>query len=190
MTAARKLAIAGVLVVGATAAAAFALRTHAASDGMRLSNSGRPVTVLRGLVVRTAHIRDGHLLATRSGRALYRLDRANAAPCFGVGPADDVGSIDAATCTRGRFPTTGHPVLDFSVYEGTRHDVRELSLYRVEGLAADGVDSVEFLRPNGKVALSVPVSENAYATTEVPSDVPVAGYAAVDKAGKRLWRSP
>jgi hypothetical protein len=189
MTAARKLAIAGLLLVGATATAAFALRTDAASDGMRLSNAGRHVTALRGLVVRTAHVRDGHLLTTRAGRALYRLDRANAAPCFGVGPSDDVGSIDAATCTRGRFPTTGHPLLDFSVYEGTRRDVRELSLYRVEGLAADGVGFVEFLRPNGKVALSVPVSANAYATSAVPSG-PVAGYAAVDKAGKRLWRSP
>jgi hypothetical protein len=189
MTAARKLAIAGLLAGTATVAAAFALRTDAASDGMRLSNTGRPVTALRGLVVRTAHIGDGHLLATRAGRALYRLDRANAAPCFGVGPADDVGNIDSATCTRGRFPTAGHPLLDFSVYEGTRHDVRELSLYRVEGLAADGVAAVEFLRPNGKVALSVPVSANAYATSAVPSG-PVAGYAAVDGAGKRLWRSP
>lgn len=67
--------------------------------------------------------------------------------------------------------------------------MRELALFRVEGIAADGVAAVEFLRPNGKVALSVPVSSNVYATSAVPQG-PIAGFAAVDKAGKRLWRSP
>jgi hypothetical protein len=189
MTQPRHLMIAGVVAGVATLAAAFALRTDAFTDGTRLSNGGRPVMALSGLVVRTAHVQSGRLLATRDGRAVYRLDRPHAKPCYGVGPAGDVGTVDSATCTSGAFPAAGHPVLDFSIYEGRRRDVRELSLYRVEGLAADSVGAVEFLRPNGKVALSVPVTANVYATSEVPPG-PIAGLAAVDKAGKRLWRSP
>ena len=75
------------------------------------------------------------------------------------------------------------------VYEGTRRDVREFGLYKVAGLAADAVASVQFFRPNGAVALTVPVSANVYVTTDVPKG-PVAGLAAIDKSGKRLWRSP
>jgi len=189
MTSARTLLVGGVLVAAFTLAAAFALRTEASRDGTRISNAGRSVSVLRGLVVRNADIRAGHLLATRNGRALYRLERAQAAPCFGTGPASDLGTVDAVTCTRAAFPTAAHPLLDFSVYEGTRHDVRELSLYRAEGIAADGIGAVEFLRPNGKVAVRVPVAANVYATSAVPTG-PVAGVAALDRAGKRVWRSP
>jgi hypothetical protein len=188
VTASRKLGLAGLVAAAATAAAGFALRTEASGDRTGLSNTGRSVTALRGLPVRTAHVQSGKLLATRSGRALYRLDRAQASPCYGVGPVADLGNVDSATCPRG-FPTAVHPVLDFSVYEGTRRDVRELALFRVEGIAADGVGAVEFLRPNGKVALTVPVSSNVYATSAVPQG-PIAGFAAVDKTGKRLWRSP
>jgi hypothetical protein len=189
MTSPRKIMLAAVVAVAATAAAAFSIRTDASSDGTRISNGGRPLNDVRGLPVRTAKIRAGNLLATRGPRALYVLERANAAPCYGVGPAADLGNVDATTCTRGAFPTGAHPVLDFSVYEGTKRDARELSLYRVEGIAADGVAQVEFLRPNGEVALSVPVSQNVYATTAVPRG-PIKGFAAVDKAGKRIWRSP
>jgi hypothetical protein len=189
MTAPRKLLVAASIAAAATIAAAFALRTDASGDRTRVSNAGVPVSALRGLPIRTANVRGGTLLAMRAGRAVYRLDRAHAAPCFGVGPAGDVGNVDAATCTRKAFPTAAHPVLDFSVYEGVRHDVRELSLYRAEGIAADGVAAVQFLRPNGDVALSVPVTQNVYASTDVPRG-PIRGLAAVDKAGKRLWRSP
>ena len=178
-----------VVAVAATAAAAFAIRTDASGDRTRISNDGRALSDVRGLPARTAKIRGGSLLATRGPRALYALERANAAPCYGVGPAADLGNVDGVTCTRGAFPTGAHPILDFSVYESTKRNVRELSLYRVEGIAADGVAQVDFLRPNGEVALSVPVAQNVYATTAVPKG-PVKGFAAVDKAGKRIWRSP
>jgi hypothetical protein len=189
MTARRKLTLGVVVAVAATTAAALAMRTDAASDGARVSNPGKAVTAVRGLAARTAKIRAGRVLETRGERAFYRLDRAGATPCYGVGPADRLGTVDAVTCTRGAFPTAVHPILDFSVYESTRRDVRDVALFRVEGIAADGVASVEFLRPNGDVALSVPVTQNVYATTAVPRGA-VRGMAAVDKGGKRFWRSP
>ena len=185
----RKLVLAAAVAIATTIAAAFALRTDASRDLTRVSNAGTSVDAVRGLAARSAKVRTAELLAVRGARAVYRLDRAGAAPCYGVGPAADVGNVDAVTCTRTAFPTAVHPVLDFSVYEGTRRDTRELALFRVEGIAADGVAAVEFLRPTGEVALSVPVTQNVYATSSVPRGA-VKGMVAVDKAGKRLWRSP
>ena len=189
MTASRKLSLAALVAIAAIAAAAFALRTEASADRTRVSNSGTRIARVDGLPARTAKIAGGRLLATRNGRAFYRLERAGAAPCYGVGTATDAGTVDAVTCTRASFPTAVHPVLDFSVFESSRRDTRDLSLFRVEGIAADGVAAVEFLRPNGDLALSVPVTANVYATTDVPRG-PVKGLAAVDKRGKRVWRSP
>jgi hypothetical protein len=80
-------------------------------------------------------------------------------------------------------------VVDLSVYEATSREQRELSLYRVAGVAADGVATIEFVRRNGKVALTVAVSGNVFASTSVPPG-PIAGIVARDAAGKELWRSP
>ncbi len=189
MTRSRKLIIAGAVVAVAATAAVIATQGSASHDATRLSNTGRQQVEIRRVVIRSVPIRRGSLLAVRPNRALYRLDRTNAAPCFGVGPASDVGNLGAITCPRGGFPRAGEPVLDFSVYESMRHDVRDLSLFRIEGFVADGVAAIEFLRPNGSVAVKVPVAGNVYATTTVPEG-PVAGFAAVDKGGKRIGRSP
>ena len=161
----------------------------AGGDDVSLSNRGRPSIAIRGLQMKWARITSGNVLAVRQGRAFYRLDRDNGEPCFGAGRASRVGTPGSIICPRGGFPTAGNPVLDFSVYESSRHDVRELSLFRAEGLAADGIAAVEFLRPSGRVALTVPVSANVYASSTAP-DGPVIGFAAVDDHGKRVWRSP
>jgi hypothetical protein len=184
-----KLIIAGAVIAAAASATVIATQGNASRDATKLSNTGRQQVEVRRVVIRSVPIRHGSLLAVRASRALYRLDRKDAEPCFGVGPANDVGNVGAITCPRGGFPRAGEPVLDFSVYESTRHDVRDLSLFRIEGFAADGVAAVEFLRPNGSVAVKVPVAGNVYATTAVPEG-PIAGFAAVDKAGKRMGQSP
>jgi hypothetical protein len=184
-----KLTLVAVFVGAAVAATALVTRGGASRDVATLSNQGRPTMPIRGLRMESARITSGNVLGVRGTRALYRLDRANGEPCFGVGPASDLGTPGSVVCPRGGFPTAGNPVLDLSVYEGTRHELRELSLFRVEGFAADGVAAIQFFRPNGAVALTVPVTGNVYATAAVPTG-PVAGLAALDKAGKRMWRSP
>jgi hypothetical protein len=189
MTSSPKLILAGAIIAVAPTATVIATQGSASRDAASLSNTGRQQVEIRRVVIRSVPIRHGSLLAVRANRAMYRLDRTHAEPCFGVGPANDVGDVGAITCPRGGFPRAGQPVLDFSVYESTRHDVRDLSLFRIEGFAADGVAAVEFLRPNGSVAVKVPVAGNVYATTAVP-DGPIAGFAAVDKAGKRMGQSP
>jgi hypothetical protein len=183
------LTVGGILTGAAVVAGVLVTQSGASRDDASLSNRGRATIAIRGLRMKLAPITSGNVLAVRQGRALYRLSRANGDPCFGVGPANELGTPGSVVCPRGGFPRAGNPVLDFSVYEGTRHDMREFSLFRVEGFAADGVAAVEFFRPNGEVALTVPVVGNVYATTDVPTG-PIAGFAAVDKGGKRIWRSP
>jgi len=184
-----KLRVALVAIGAAAAILAGVLVTHgdASSDTASLSNHGGPAIAIRGLRMKSATIRSGNVLATRHGRVYYLLRTVSGDACFGVGLASDIGSPGSVVCQRG-FPSSGTPVLDLSVYEATRHDVKEFSLFRIEGFAADGVAGVEFFRPNGHVALTVPVSANVYSAASVPPG-PIAGFGAVDKEGKRIWRS-
>ena len=99
------------------------------------------------------------------------------------------GKLGTVDCPRGPFPTAAQPVLDLSVYEATSHESHEVSLYRAEGVAADGVATIAFLRPNGTVALKLPVHANVYEAGSIPPG-PVASVVAYDAAGKELWRSP
>ena len=188
----RRFVVAAVALVAVAAALAAIAATQGGaskrSSLARLSNDGRTVTLQHGVIVREAHLQRASLLAVRGRLAVYRLE-GRTSTCFGTGDSNDVGQVGSVQCAHGPFPTAGWPVLDLSIYEGATHGLRELSLYRVEGIAADGVTVVEFLRPDGSVALKVPVSGNVYSTTEVPSGA-IAGVAALDKAGKELWRSP
>jgi hypothetical protein len=183
-----KVILALLVVAGGVVAGVLVTRGDASRDTASLSNRGGPKIAIRGLRMKHATIRTGSVLATRNDRVFYRLTTVSGEPCFGVGLATDVGSPGSVVCQRG-FPAGGNPVLDLSVYEGTQHDVKEFALFRVEGFAADGVAAVQFFRPNGQVALTVPVSGNVYSAASVPKG-PIAGYTAVDKEGKRVWRSP
>lgn len=183
-----KLVLALFVVAGAAVAGVLVTRGGASRDTAAVSNHGGPRIAIRGLRMKSAAIRAGRVLATRNGRVFYGLTTVSGDPCFGVGVAADVGAPGSVVCQRG-FPSSGSPVLDFSVYEGTRHDAKEFSLFRVEGFAADGVAAIRFFRPNGDIALTVPVSGNVYSAASIPRG-PIAGYAAVDKDGKQVWRSP
>lgn len=183
-----KVTLAVLVVAGAVVAGVLVTRGDASRDTASLSNGGGPKLAIRGLRMKLATIRTGNVLATRHGRVFYRLTTVSGQPCYGVGLSTDVGTPGSVVCQHG-FPSGGDPVLDFSVYESTRHDVKEFSLFRAEGFAADGVAAVQFFRPNGVVALTVPVSGNVYSAASVPKG-PIAGYAAVDDSGKRIWRSP
>jgi hypothetical protein len=185
----RGILLAVTLLAAAAVATVIATRTDASGRGAlaRVSNPGRSVDLAGTPFARAAGVRRGALLAVRGGRAYYRLDGAEA--CFGTGPAADVGEISGAECPRAEFPSPDRPVLDLSVYEVTTRGTRELSLFRAEGIAADGVSSIGFLRPNGKIALKVPVRGNVFSTSAVPSGA-VKGLVALDASDQELWRSP
>jgi hypothetical protein len=178
------------LLVAAAAGAILATRPNASERAAlsRISNRGHDVRVRRSDAWRRFGLRDVSLLATRGGRALYLLE-SSGGPCIGGGPASDPGNLGTVDCPRGPFPTSRRPVLDLSVYEGTSHDRREVTLYRAEGVTADGVASIVFLRPNGSVALRLPVTANVYEATAVPGGS-IAGLVAYDASGNEVWRSP
>ena len=155
----------------------------------RVSSVGRPVA-LHGVpprVLRFMGVQQGFLLALR-GRLAFYLLRTGDGNCFSVGPSSEVGKIGGPVCPQG-FPSGSRPVLDLSIYESTSHDRSvPLSLFRIEGFAADGVAAIAFVRPDASVAIPVPVRENVFSGRS-PSG-PVAGLVAYDAAGKEVWRSP
>jgi len=178
------------IAAAATAAIVLATLTSASKPGAlaRISNHGYRITLRSNSLTRNLGIDEASLLAVRGGHAYYLLQTQNG-PCGAVGQPDKPDVVGAAQCPQGHFPTAEHPVLDLSVYESATHQLGTVSLYRAEGITADGVAAVQFLRPDGSTALTVPVTGNVFATTSVPSE-PIAGVAAVDRGGKRVWRSP
>jgi hypothetical protein len=184
------LAGAALTAVALVGAITFATRTSASERGSlsRISNEGRPVSVQGAKLARALGAKQASLLAVRGARAYYRVD-GNDGSCVAAGPADTPGELGAVQCPHGPFPSADRPVVDLSVYESTSRERRELSLYRAAGVAADGVATIEFVRPNGTVALTLPVSGNVFAAASVPPG-PIAGLVARDAAGKQLWRSP
>jgi hypothetical protein len=190
MTARLKLALVVTALAAVGISVALATRTSASEKGSltRLSNNGRVVSLHGGALTRALGTRRASLLAVRGLRAYYRVNGKDG-PCVAAGPAGDPGNLGTVQCPRGNFPTAERPVVDLSVYESTSHVRGEMSLYRVAGVAADGVAAVAFLRPDGSVALRVTVSGNVFASDAVPAG-PIAGVVALDSGGKQLWRSP
>jgi hypothetical protein len=190
MTRGRLIPVAVVTAVAAAVAVAVATRSGASEHGVlsRLSNEGRSVKLRHDPLAQQVGVQVLALLAVRGNRAVYRLETRRGT-CIGSGPASDVGQIGAVDCPDGPFPTAERPVLDLSVYESTSRSRREVSLYRAEGVVADGVATIAFLRPNGSVALKVPVSRNVFESSARPEGQ-IARIAAFDSDGKELWRSP
>jgi hypothetical protein len=155
----KKLAL---IIVVAAAAGVIALLVSRAA-----TSSGRPAlsrVSTHGTSVRVGG-HDGRLIATRDGQAFYRYDS-----CYAVGPADRIGTLGGEACiAAGSFPSSGHPLLDMSVYESTSRDRNaDMTLFRIEGFAADGVDAIGVLNRAGKVGLRVPVTDNVYALSHMP----------------------
>jgi hypothetical protein len=162
---ARKLLI--TFLCGLVALAAGAIAVHRAHGSprsalSRLSTHGRRVLPTPE-TARLLHIESLRLIAIRDGRAFYELDTANGR-CFGVGSADAIGDPGGEICPTGAtFPSPGRPILDFSVYEGRPGSDRDqLTVFRVEGFAADGVAAVGVMNRAQRISLSVPVIDNVY----------------------------
>ena len=162
----------------------------AATELTSLTNAGRSVSLARTdpNVIHAMRAKAGSLLAVRGRLAFYRIDTKDGT-CFSVGDASTPGRIGGSECPHGPFPTRERPLLDLSIYETASHERGMLSLYRAEGIAADGVSSVAFTRSDGSVVLRLPVRGNVYSATAVPSGG-IAHVVAYDESGKEVWRSP
>jgi hypothetical protein len=170
--------------IGASIAVAVAVRgAHGSSRAglFRLSNRGVRLTPSSG-ARRAFRLQSLRLLAVRDGRAFYELDTADGR-CFGVGSASSLGDPGGEVCPRGApFPSAVRTTLDFSVYEGQKVDREDMSLFRIEGFAADGVASVGVRNRAGHLTWRVPVSDNVYVLRRVPPGL-IGAIVALDAGG-------
>jgi hypothetical protein len=188
----RHVVLAAVVAAGVTAVAVVELAggtggpSSAAKRSFTVTTKGRVVH----LTQRQAHRLSGaptsgplFLLAVREGRAFYRVGDARAR-CYAVGDARSTGTLGAVGCWDG-----SEPLMDFSVVDlssGNRSDVK---FFRIEGIAADDVSSVEVVGPSGDIVARVPVVRNVYAMA-APPGAPGRGLVALDSRGRPLAALP
>jgi len=192
----RLAAIGAVAVGGAASFGGYGLAstpshgTRAAKGALtRVSASGSPVRV-SARTMRMLRASGGGLLSllkTENGRNYYRIAGTSRGTCYGSGPAGVPAQLGVETCSLSpAFPSPGRPVLDFSLVEPVLGG--EIArIIRIEGIAADGVDSVAWLDASGTIVTRVRVTNNVYSLTKPPAAA-VAGYEAFDPSGAVLYR--
>lgn len=152
-----------------------------------ISNRGRlvPARPSRGIQDRLFNgIRyELYLLATRNGRAFYRVQVTPRFTCWAAGKASRIGEIGALGCPNliGAYP------LQFEdIAYGGHVPTRRPEILRAGGIAADQAATVALLDRSGRQVAVVPVVNNVYS---FPGPFPrSAGFArvALDRAGNRL----
>jgi hypothetical protein len=142
----------------------------------RVSNPGKPSSPLPGDNRALERMREKgmatggtSLLATRGDRAYYRVSEG----CYGVGPAPPNSyTLGAVHCPRSpQFPSADLPILDLTIFGGKgSSDERPttLTVWRGEGIAADGVAKVAWLDADGRAVAETEVSENVYRFDPAP----------------------
>jgi hypothetical protein len=153
------LCIVAVIAVVVAAAAASISRS---TPGPTLSNVGTPVA---GIKAQGVTVREAHLLGTRAGHDLYRVG-TDAGTCLAIA---DVGSTtaDRVGCPFANFTRGPLRTLVTVASDGGGAFVAS----RVEGLAADGVESVEVHGANG-TQVTTHVQGNLFS---IPLALPLAG---------------
>jgi len=172
-----------VIVVALAAAIAVPVTAFAAKLGdlLGISNGGTPVsvsTVLSGETKLDAALRELKVggtmqaLGTLNGVAFYATRNADGNFCFAMVRVDgQFGKGFGCDLNADNFPSTDVQALTFP------------NLTRLQGVAADGVATVQALDANGNVLDATPVENNLFAST---ADVPAGAAAAIrtlDAAG-------
>jgi hypothetical protein len=153
----------------------------------KITVTGTPVSDLtaRDLAVLEQMQRTGatvYTLGTIDDRVYYKIAHPEQETCYGSGPveAGPYGRFGNLHCG-GNFPSAENPILDLSVYhESAAGDV---SIYRAEGIVADGITSIGFQTPSGKIVGETRVKGNAYRVSAVPAGVALTGLVALDAKG-------
>lgn len=154
---------------------------------------GTPITLTgqaQSAMQHTGATGQPYFIETHGGRSFYRLTNPNGESCFGSGPdranPANTYTLGVAMCSN-EFPSTTTPVLDMSVYDWLQNG--EAHLYRIEGVAATGVATIAYLDTTGAVAASVPVVNNIYTSSNVPSAA-LSQIEALDSNGSVVWTEP
>lgn len=152
-----------------------AVPTLSSQDTRALTRLGRPGAATR-------------LMAATEERAIYRIG----SDCFGVGSLSASGDRFGAVRCTDDFPSAGRPVVTFAVIHGQRDEdfkVVEQSVWRSEGVAADGVASVGFRTIDGAIVGEVSVSHNVYRHSTIPEGELVE-LVAFDSSGDVVYSEP
>jgi hypothetical protein len=144
-----------------------------------------PPNDLRTKRLHGSGIDDLTLLGTIGGRSIYRVGDS-AHPCYGAGNAGAKWPLGVIVCRNAApyFPSREMPLFDFSTVGMDRGDA-EMHYIRVEGVAADGVASVELLDRNGATVERLPVHSNVYGAESLPTMTGVR-LVALDERGNAL----
>jgi hypothetical protein len=172
------------LLAAALAAAATALVStilvlvsRDGEDFARMSNRGTPIKVgdrERAMLSRPPSSSidftgEVLLLAIRGDRAFYRLPTRNGTPCYGVTVyrRQDGFRVGGFGCRRTPFPTREQPIWDESIIEATLTESTP-HYWRVQGFAADGVETIGVADESDKFLARLPVRDNVYHLSHVP----------------------
>lgn len=170
----------GALVVATVVAGGIAWTFGRTNDATRSKASFSTVSAQGTEVrlppkdVRTKRLRGSRiteltLLGTVGGRSLYRVGGSEH-PCYGAGDTGASWPLGVISCRIAPpyFPSPELPLFDFSTVGMDRGDA-EMHYIRVEGVAADGVASVDVLDRSGATVERLPVRANVYGAESLPT---------------------
>lgn len=145
-----------------------------------LDRHGRLVTVTPryAAFLRQAGFLHVYLLGTRNGHGYYRLTKPNRY-CYGVG-ATTLHRPSQIKC----FIKNPGVFVDFSVAESSRGNPR-IHLWRLEGMAHDGVAAVGMIGNRGQLLAKVSLHEGIYYLPS-PPPAPIGKIVAYDAQGHVL----
>jgi hypothetical protein len=194
----RTTAIAMTAVIVAATALVLLLRGTTATGSppggelAQISNEGQPIDLGAGQRQEAENVGGvaAARIATRAGRAFYRLLRPDGTVCYAVDlvGGDHVGNTDCPERATA-FPTATNPVLDFTIFESTSHVPGDVHVVSAQGFAADGVKSVALLDRSGRVVARDRTSGNVYAV-DVPVGRTATTVVAYDAQHAEVYRLP
>jgi hypothetical protein len=185
--------LAALSVVAVVTALALWPQSSKTSTGLSsIGTRGKPVSFLLEPPAGLGRLGTPYVMAQLGGRAFFRVSRRGGDPpassaCYGMGKlAAGRLNVSLVDCTR--FPTVNKPVLDEVGIEIKGHP-RRMSIFAIEGFAADGVARLCFVDRAGRVVSRTAVAANVFRFRNVR------GYAvtgtrliAVDAHGREIWR--
>jgi hypothetical protein len=192
------LAVVVALTVGLYAAlGAGANNTHGASPlkTAKVANFG-PVNLLPSDVRALARFSQSGdtlgnvtLLGTRDGQSFYRIENSTGAACYGVGDVHATDHLLGQILCAPDFPSAQKPILDFTVIHGGTANPAQDRVWRSNGIAAAGVNSIAFQTADGRTVGATPVVNGIYSVRAVPT-VHVTNLIAKDPTGKVIYSTP
>jgi len=124
-----------------------------------------------------------YLLATRNGRAFYRVQLTPRFTCWGAGKASQIGQVGAVACP-GLVGT--YPLQFEDIAYGAHRPPARPEILRAGGIAADQAAKVALVDRSGRQVEIAPVVDNVYAFSgPFPKSAGLARVA-LDASGNRL----